>query len=214
MPDYTHGEEIFHTVSHIAGGVVGLAALISCVVVAALHGNVWGIVSGAVFGATMILLYTTSSIYHALRPGCTAKRVFQVLDHCTIFLLIAGTYTPLTLVSIRGESAWLGWTVFGAIWGLAVLGISLNAVDLKSYRVFSMVCFLCMGWCIVLTWNVTARAVSSDGMLLMLLGGVFYTIGAVLYAIGSKRRYFHSVFHVFVVAGSIMHALCIVLFVM
>ncbi len=214
LPDYTRGEEIFNTVSHIAGGAVGLAALVACVVVAALHKNIWGVVSGAVFGAMMILLYTASSIYHALKPGSMAKRVFQVLDHCTIFVLIAGTYTPLTLVSIRGESVWLGWTVFGVIWAMAALGIALNAVDLKRYRVFSMICYLCMGWCVVLTWRVTARAVTPDGMLLMLLGGIFYTLGAVLYAIGSKKRYFHSVFHLFVVAGSVMHALCIALFVM
>ena len=137
-----------------------------------------------------------------------------MLDHCTIFVLIAGTYTPLTLVSIRGESVWLGWTVFGVIWAMAALGIALNAVDLKRYRVFSMICYLCMGWCVVLTWRVTALAVTPDGMLLMLLGGIFYTLGAVLYAIGSKKRYFHSVFHLFVVAGSVMHALCIALFVM
>lgn len=214
LPDYTHGEEIFNTLSHIAGGAVGLAALVACVVVACVHKNAWGVVSGAVFGAMMFLLYTASSIYHALRPDSLAKRVFQVIDHCTIFVLIAGTYTPLALVSIRGESAWLGWTIFGVIWGFAILGIALNAVDLKSYRVFSMVCYLCMGWCVVLTWPVTARALTADGMLLLILGGIFYTLGAVLYAIGSKKRYFHSVFHIFVVAGSVMHALCILLFVM
>ena len=214
MPVYTRGEEIFNMVSHIVGGGIGVIALVLCVVVAAIHGNVWGVVSGTIFGAMMILLYTASSIYHALRPESMAKRVFQVLDHCTIFVLIAGTYTPFTLVSLRAHEPWIGWTVFGVIWGMAALGAALNGIDLKKYKIFSMICYLAMGWCIVFAWKPLAAALPSGAIALLLGGGIAYTVGAILYGIGGKRLYFHSVFHLFVVIGSIAHTLCFLLFVM
>ena len=149
LPSYTKGEEIFNMTSHIVGGALGVVALVLCVVFAAVRGNVYGVVSGAIYGTTMIVLYTMSSIYHGLRPHLTAKKVFQVIDHCSIFLLIAGTYTPISLCSLREYSPVLGWTIFGVIWGLATLGIVLNSIDLKKYSVFSMICYLGMGWCII-----------------------------------------------------------------
>lgn len=115
LPDYTKGEEIFNMVSHIVGGALGVVAIVLCVIMAAIHRNVWGIVGGAVYGATMVILYTMSSIYHGLSPKLTAKKVFQVIDHCAIFLLIAGTYTPIALTSLREYSAPLGWTIFGIV---------------------------------------------------------------------------------------------------
>ncbi len=214
LPDYTKGEEIFNMVSHIAGGAVGVVALTLCVVFAAIHRNVYGVVSGAIYGATMIILYAMSSIYHGLKPHLMAKKVFQVIDHCSIFLLIAGTYTPFALCSLREYSASLGWIIFGVIWASAVLGIVLNSIDIKKYAKFSMVCYLVMGWCIVLAGKQTYLALGPAGFALLVAGGLLYTIGAIFYGFGKKRKYIHSVFHVFVVLGSIAHFLCILLYVM
>ena len=214
LPSYTKGEEIFNMVSHIVGGALGITVTTLCVIFAALHGNVFGVVGGAIYGGTMILLYTMSSIYHGLRPGSTGKKVFQIIDHCSIFLLIAGTYTPITLAFVRdGKTAW-GWVIFGIIWGAAALGITLNAIDLKSYKVFSMICYLAMGWCIVMCAKQAYEVLGFGGTLFVLLGGVAYTIGAVLYGVGKKHRYFHSIFHLFIVAGSILQFFGILFYVM
>lgn len=215
MPSYTRGEEIFNMVSHIVGGALGIAATVLCVIMAALHHNVWGVIGGAIFGGTMIVLYTMSSIYHGLSPRLLAKRVFRIIDHCSIFLLIAGTYTPIALCSLRAYNTALGWTIFGWIWGMAALGITLNAVNLEKYKKFSMICYLGMGWCIVVAIVPTVRAIPTGGLIFLLLGGIAYTIGAVIYAVGKKmgRAYVHAVFHLFVVLGSLMHFFCILFYV-
>lgn len=212
LPSYTKGEEIFNMVSHICGGALGITATSLCVIFAAINGNVYSIVSSAVFGATMIVLYTMSSIYHGLRPN-TAKKVFQIIDHCAIYLLIAGTYTPFSLCTLREYKPWLGWTVFGVIWGLAILGITLNAIDLKSFRVISMILYLGMGWCVIFTVKIIYHSLGITGFSLLLAGGISYTVGAVFYGLGRKRKYIHSVFHIFVVLGSLLHFLCILFFV-
>lgn len=214
LPDYSRGEEIFNMVSHIAGGALGITATVLCVVMAAVHGNPMGVVSGSIFGATMIMLYTMSSIYHGLKPGHTAKKVFQVIDHCTIFLLIAGTYTPIALCSLRAYNTALGWTIFGVIWAAAALGIVFNAIDLRRYRVFSMICYLAMGWCVLFAIRPTVQALGLGGCLLLLAGGIAYTAGAILYMNGKKKRYIHSIFHLFVILGSLFHFLCILFYVM
>ena len=213
LPDYTRGEEIFNFVSHTVGGVFAVVALVMCVAVAAYHANVWGIVSGSIYGVTMVMLYTVSSVYHGITP-VLAKKVLQVIDHCTIFLLIAGTYTPITLVGFRKLSPWLGWGVFGLIWFFAILGIVLTAIDWKKYSVFAMICYLGMGWCAVLFVKQIVTLVGSLGTLFLVIGGVSYTVGAVLYVLGRKHRYFHSIFHLFVVAGSVMHFLMILVCIM
>lgn len=212
LPSYTKGEEIFNMVSHIVGGGLGIAATALLVVFAALRSNAYGIVSVAIFGATMIILYTMSSIYHGLRPNL-AKKVFQIIDHCAIYLLIAGTYTPFSLCTLREYNTALGWTVFGIIWGLAALGITLNAIDLKSFKVISMVLYIGMGWCIIFTGKIIFNMLGTGGFSFLLAGGISYTIGAILYGFGRKVKYFHSVFHLFVVTGSILHSLCILFFV-
>lgn len=213
LPDYTKGEEIFNMVSHIVGGAVGIAALVLCVIFAAIHRNVYGVVSGAVYGASMVILYTMSSVYHGLKPELMAKKVFQVIDHCSIFLLIAGTYTPIALCSLREYSTPLGWTIFGIIWGIAALGIALNSIDIKAYKKFSAICYLAMGWCIVFAWKPTAAMLTGGGICLLLCGGIAYTVGALFYYFLKKKRYMHSVFHIFVVIGSILHLLCILFYV-
>lgn len=213
LPSYTKGEEIFNMVSHIAGGAVGITALTLCVIFAALHRNVYGVVSSAIYGASMIILYTMSSIYHGLKPELTAKKVFQVIDHCSIFLLIAGTYTPITLCSLREYKPALGWTVFGIIWGVAVLGITLNSIDIRAFRKFSAACYLIMGWCIVFAWGPTAKMLTAGGVAFLLAGGICYTIGALFYYLLKKKKYMHSVFHLFVLFGSILHMFCILLYI-
>lgn len=213
LPTYTKGEEIFNMVSHIVGAVMGIAALVLCVIFAAVHGNVYGVVSSAIFGTTLVILYTMSSIYHGLNEKLKAKKVFQVIDHCSIFLLIAGTYTPFALCTLREYSAATGWTIFGIIWGLAILGIVLNAIDLKRYKVFSMICYLVMGWCIIIKGSILPVLLGMAGFILVLSGGIVYTIGAILYGVGKKKKWMHSVFHLACVFGSLLHFLCILLYV-
>lgn len=212
LPDYTRGEEIFNMVSHIVGGGLGIIATVLCIIFSSLHNNVWGIVGSAIYGASMIILYTCSSIYHGLKPPA-AKKVMQVLDHCTIYLLIAGTYTPILLSAIRPVSPVWAWGIFGLVWGLAAMAITLTAIDLKKYSKLSMTCYIGMGWCIVLAAKVTIAAIPLPGLLLLLGGGIAYTVGAILYGIGKKHRYIHSVFHLFVVFGSLLQFLCILLYV-
>ena len=214
LPDYTKGEEIFNMVSHIIGGALGIVAIPLCVIMAAIHKNVYGIISGAIFGATMITLYCMSSIYHGLSPKKKAKKVFQIIDHCTIFVLIAGTYTPFTLCTVRSVNTAMGWVMFGVVWAAAALGITLNAIDLKKYKIFSMICYLVMGWCILSYAVPTVKALTLPGAMWLLIGGVMYTLGAILYGVGSKKRYFHSVFHIFCVLGSLAHFICILFYVM
>ena len=138
----------------------------------------------------------------------------QVIDHCTIYLLIAGTYTPILLVSIRPVYPALAWTIFGLEWGLGAAAAALTAIDLKKYSRVSMACYIAMGWLIVLAIGPTVRTVGRAGFLWLLAGGIAYTVGAVLYGIGKKRRYFHSVFHIFVLLGSVLQAVCILFFVL
>ena len=169
LPTYTKGEEIFNMTSHIVGAVLGVVATVLCIVFAAINKNVYGIVSGAIYGVTMIVLYTMSSIYHGLSPKKHSKKVFQVLDHCSIFLLIAGSYTPFALCTLRENNVAIGWTIFGIIWAMAILGIVLNSIDIKKYRKFSMFCYLVMGWCIIFKINLLPILLGQTGFILLLL---------------------------------------------
>ena len=212
MPDYTKSEEIFNTVSHIVGAAFGVIALVLTVVFSALRGNVWSVVGSAIYGGSMIALYTVSSVYHGLRLNM-GKRVMQVIDHCVIFLLIAGTYTPVLLGGIRNDSPAWCWSLFGTVWGCAVLGIVFTAIDMKRYEKLAMFLYLAMGWCIIMAIKPALASIPLPGLLWILAGGVAYTIGAGLYAMGARRRYIHSVFHLFVVAGSILQFFGIFFFV-
>jgi len=211
LPVYTKGEELFNMISHIVGGAIGIAALVLCIVVSAIHKNGYGLAGSIVYGVSMITLYTMSSIYHGLREG-TAKRVMQVLDHCTIYLLIAGTYTPILLSAMRPIDPVASWVLLGVVWGLSAIAITLTAIDLKKYSVFSMICYIGMGWCIVFKVPLLIQAVGWGGFWLILLGGVCYTVGAVLYGAGRTKKYMHSVFHLFVVAGSVLHLIAILIY--
>jgi len=206
---YTLAEELINSISHGVGALLAIAALVVGIVLSVMHNNTWCDVSVIIYGSTLILLYTNSTIYHGLRPNA-GKKVFRVIDHCSIFLLIAGTYTPYTLVTLRGG---IGWTLFGIVWGAAVLGITLTAIDLKKFAKFSMVCYLVMSWDIIFAIKPLLEHMAPGGLILLLAGGVFYTVGAVLYLIGRKKKYVHSVWHFFVIAGSVLHYFSILFYV-
>ena len=202
-------------VTHIVGGAFGILALFLCVIRSALLGSAVSVVSSAVYGASIILLFTMSSIYHGLVP-VKAKKVFRVIDHCTIYLLIAGTYTPIVLVSLLEYTPIKAWILFFIVWASAVVAIVLTAVDMYKFRVFSMVAYLAMGWCVLFCLKDTILAVGEKGMWLIFIGGILYTIGAVIYMIGKKNNvpYVHTVFHVFVLFACILHFFAIFLFVL
>lgn len=195
----SRGEELANSLTHGAGAVLGVAALVAMVVYASLHGDAWKIVSSAIFGASLVILYIASTLYHAFPPG-RARRFFLVLDHSAIYLLIAGTYTPFTLVTIRG--AW-GWTLFGIVWGLAVCGVVFKCFFAHRFQVLSTIAYVLMGWCAVFVIVPLLRALPWSGFLWLLAGGLSYTAGVNFFA--STRRYAHTVWHLFVLCGSLCH---------
>lgn len=213
LPDYTAGEDIMNMVTHIAGGALGVIALILCVLRAVRRGSAFSIIGSGVYGAALVTLYTISSVYHGLRPAM-AKKVMQVLDHCTIYFLIAGTYTPILLSAFVPTYPAIGWGLLAAQWGLAALAATLTAIDLKKYTVFSMICYIGMGWGIIFFLPQAIKLLTVPGFSLLLSGGIAYTVGAVLYGIGAKRHWMHSVFHIFVVIGSLLQFLAIYLYVL
>lgn len=213
LPVYSRGEERLNTLTHILGGVMGLAILVRGLMTASEHQNPWAVVGCAIYGASMILLYAVSSLYHGL-PAGKAKRLLRIFDHCTIYALIAGTYTPILLAAVRPIHPALAWTILGCEWGLGLLAAVLTAIDLKKYSKLSMACYIGMGWIVVVALKPTLEAVTLPGFLWLLAGGVAYTVGAVLYVKGKKRKWFHTVFHVFVVLGSALQAVCILNYVL
>ena len=211
MPVYSRGEERMNMITHIVGGGLGVMALFLCVGRAAIHHNGWGAWTAIIYGLCMITLYTMSSVYHGLRDSM-AKRVMQVMDHCTIYCLIAGTYTPIVLTAIRPENPALGWGIFALEWTLAAVAITLTAIDLKKYNVFSMICYIGMGWAIIPFWRQVLEVLTPWGFGLLLSGGIAYTIGSILYGLGKKKKWMHSVFHIFVVLGSLLQFLAVLIF--
>lgn len=197
---YTLGEEIFNSVSHGVGALLAIAGTVVLIVMTALYSDPWGVVSSAVYGGTLIILYTMSTLYHAITNE-KAKQVMRVMDHVTIFLLIAGTYTPITLVTLRGT---LGWVLFGFIWGAAALGIVLNAIDLERFRKISVVCYIIMGWAIIAAIVPLINSLPTISLVFLLIGGVLYSVGVIFYAI-KKIKYFHSIWHLFTIGGSVFH---------
>ena len=211
LPNYTKGEELTNMVTHIAGGAIGIAVTALCVVKAALGGNHWGVIACSLYGLTLMAMYAISSVYHGMKP-CTGKKVMQIIDHCAIYFLSAGTYTAVVLTGLRHLYPTLAWGLFGFEWTLVALAATLTAIDLKKYEIFSMICYIGMGWAVIPFWRQTLEALTWPGFLLLLSGGIVYTIGAVLYGIGAKVRWMHSIFHIFVVAGSTLQALSILFF--
>ena len=210
---YTRGEERFNMITHIVGGGLGLVALLACVIVAAFNQSVLGVISGAIYGFSVILLFTMSSIYHGLDIGLP-KKVFRVLDHCTIYVLIAGTYTPILLTRFREVFPVDAWIMFGLTWGFAIIGITLTAIDRRKFMPFALACYLGMGWMAVFRVNRLVEVLGAPFFILIVIGGGLYTLGVIFYAVGKKKKYMHSIFHLFVNAGSILHSVAIAVFVM
>lgn len=211
LPNYSRGEEIMNMVTHIVGGVLGMVALVACSVRAVANENGYGLVTSIIYGLSLITLYTMSSVYHGMRP-CTAKKVMQVVDHCTIYLLISGSYTVVVLSAIRPVYPVLGWGLFVFEWAMTALAVTLTAIDLKKYSVFSMICYIGMGWAVIPFWRQTLEVLTMPGFMLLLSGGIAYTVGAVLYGLGKTRKWMHSVFHIFVVLGSFLQFLSVLLY--
>lgn len=197
---YSLGEEIFNSVSHGIGGLLSIAGSVVLIVFCALYADAWAVVSASIYGASLIILYTMSTLYHAITNN-KAKKFFRIMDHDTIFFLIAGTYTPFTLVTLRGP---IGWVLFGIVWGAAIIGIVLNSIDLERFRKPSVICYILMGWAIIFAIKPMINALSSVSLIFLLTGGIFYTVGIIFYAL-KKVKWFHSVWHLFTIAGSVFH---------
>ena len=202
-----HGER-FNSISHLIGSAAALAGTACLIVAAARQGDPWKLVSFSIYGVSLVLLYGFSTLYHSL-PG-RGKAVFRTLDHLAIYLLIAGTYTPFTLVTLKGP--W-GWSIFGVVWGLAVFGIVLDTLGTRGPRIVPMVIYLLMGWLVVIALKPLMANLPLTGGLWLLTGGLFYTTGIVFYALDKQVRHFHGIWHLFVIAGSLFHYITIFYYV-
>ena len=203
------GEEIANAITHGIGTLLSIAGLVLMIVFAGIYGNPWHIVSVSIFGATLVFLYLNSTLYHSI-TNKTAKHVFKVMDHASIYLLIAGTYTPFTLVVMNGA---LGWTIFGIVWGLAILGIVLKSIWVDKFKTFSLVMYIVMGWMILLGIGEIFDKLPLQGIFWLALGGVLYTVGTVFFTLEKKIPFFHSIWHLFVIAGSICHFFSVIWYV-
>lgn len=197
---YTTGEEIFNAVSHGLGVLLSIAGCVLLVVFTAMHNDTLALVSASIYGASLIILYTMSTLYHAITAE-RAKGVLRVMDHATIYILIGGTYTPYTLSCLRG--AW-GWTLFGVIWAAAIVGITLSSINLRKFQKASMVCYIAMGWAIIFAIKPLWENTSMFTLVFLIIGGLLYTGGIAFYLM-KESKYMHSIWHLFVIAGSIFH---------
>lgn len=211
LPNYTRGEEQMNMITHIVGGAMGVLALVLCILCSLQHRNTYGIVTSAVYGAALIAMFTISSVYHGMKP-CPAKKLLQIVDHCTIYFLIAGSYTVIVLSAMRPVYPALAWSLFGFEWTLALLAATFTAIDLKKYGVFSMICYIGMGWAIIPFWRQILEVMTMPGFVLLLGGGIAYTIGSILYGLGVHKKWMHSIFHIFVVLGAGLHFLSVILY--
>ncbi len=203
LPNYTRGEEIFNMVSHIVGGSFGVIVLSLCVTVSALHRNNWGIAGGAVYGAMTIFLYTVSSVYHGLRPE-RAKKIMQVLDHCMIYAMIVGTYAPILLTGLREKKPLLAIILGVVILSMTAVGVTFTAIDFHRYKVLATGGYFVIGWSALFSIKSIAQTFGNGLVFWLVAGGGVYTLGRIFFALGIKRRWHHSVFHIFIVVGSVL----------
>lgn len=206
---YPRREEIANAITHGIGAVLSVAALVLLIVFSSLEGTVWHVVSFTIYGTTMLLLYLNSTLVHSFKEG-KAKDVFEFLDHSSIYLFIAGTYTPFLLVAIRGT---LGWSLFGVIWGIAIFGCIFKAFFVKKFLFMSTVFYLAMGWLIVIAWNPLTAVIAPQGINLLVAGGLLYTIGTVFY-VWRGFPFHHAIWHLFVLAGSVLHFFAVLFYVL
>lgn len=201
----TIGEEIFNSVTHGIGTLLSIAALVLLIVFAAIKGDAWHVVSFSIFGSTLVLLYLSSTLYHSFTKE-KLKNLFARFDHAAIFLLIAGTYTPFLLTALRGT---LGWTMFGIIWAVAISGVVIRSIYLTRFRKFMVGLYLTMGWMVVVAIGPLVKNLPSISLLFLMLGAVMYTVGVVFYA-WRNLKYGHGIWHLFVLAGSILHFFAVI----
>ena len=206
---YTLGEEITNSITHGIGVAFGITILVLTIIFAAKNHNVAGIVASCIYASTMIIMFLMSCLYHALSPNLKAKNVLRVIDHCDIYAFIAGSYTPFCISLIGGIP---GWRLFAIIWTCAIIGIIINAISIEKFKKISIALYLIMGWMILISFSSLYKAIQTPGLILLLTGGIIYTIGAILYVIGHKVRYIHSVFHIFVLAGCILQSFSILVY--
>lgn len=211
LPRYTKGEEIMNMVTHIAGGGLAVIGSIVCILLACRLGGWQNILGAAIYCTAMIGVYAMSSVYHGLRSG-TAKKVMQVIDHCAIYFLIAGTYTPIMITGFLPLFPKIGWGLLVMQWSLTAIAVTLTAIDLKKYQIFSMICYIFMGWGIIFFLPQAIQAMTMPGFWWLLAGGIAYTIGAILFGLGKTLRWMHGVFHIFVILGSLFQYVAIVLY--
>ncbi len=211
VPKYSLSEELISAISHGIGIALSITALVLAIVISAKHHRAISVVCSVIYGTMLIILYTMSTLYHSFKPTCKAKKIFRIFDHCSIFLLIFGSYTPFALVAMNGA---LGWTIFGIILAFTIIGITLNSINLEKFKIFSMICYLCMGWLIIFQYQKLCSCIDRNGIILLLSGGIVYTIGAIIYGLGKKIKYMHSIWHFFVLAGSILQFFSIYLYVL
>ena len=203
LPGYTRGEEIFNMVTHIVGGGFGVLVLALCIVFSLLRRNYWGLAGGAVYGSMMVFLYTISSVYHGLKPE-HAKKVLQVLDHCTIYALILGTYAPILLTGLRTAFPKRAIVIAVLILTMAAVGVTFTAIDFKRYAVIAMGGYFAIGWSLLFSVRPVLSAFGKTFLLWLIAGGAIYTLGMIFYGLGRKKRYFHSIFHLFILGGSVL----------
>lgn len=208
LPDYTRGEEIANMTTHIVGGAFGILALVLCVVFAAIKRNYWGLGGGIAYGVLMIYLYTISSVYHGLVPE-KPKKVMQVLDHCSIFAMIVGSYLPVLLTGVRQQSTVIFIIVSVLVTVGSAIGIVFTAIDFKKYRVISMTGYFAVGWSALIMLYPLYKAYGFEMLAWLIGGGLAYTLGIIFYALGVKKRYFHMIFHLFILLGSILQFIAI-----
>lgn len=208
LPDYTRGEELFNAVTHVLGLIIGGTVLTLAMLASKRRGGAWDMLGAIVYGISMLAVYAVSSIYHGLKKG-RAKKAMRIVDHCTIYLLIAGTYTPVLLSAIRPQNPAMAWIVLACEWAVAAFAAAMTARDLQGSSKKSMLCYIAMGWLIVLVLRPAVQALTPRGFIWLLTGGIVYTIGAALYGLGKKKRYIHGIFHIFVDVASVLQAVCI-----
>lgn len=208
---YTLGEEIASSISHGIGIIFAIVSLVIGSVMGAYTKNPYTIVSVIIFCISMLLLYTMSTLYHSMPNGIKAKKIFRILDHSMIYVLIAGTYTPFALVTIREQNTFWGWVIFSSSWIIAIIGILLNSISIEKFKKISLLLYILMGWMIIFKIDIVKAGIEIEGFKLLFYGGVIYTIGALVYVTAKvlNKKYGHSLFHVFALLGTILHTICI-----
>ena len=206
---FTLGEEVANAITHGVGMVFSIVGLVFLIIFSALYGSAWHVVSFTIFGASMVFLYTSSTLLHSLPKG-RAKDIFEILDHSSIYFFIAGTYTPFLLIAVRGT---LGWTLFGVVWGVAIAGTIFKVFFVKRFVLVSTILYVAMGWMIVLAWPMLTEQLARGGILLLIIGGLFYTLGAIFY-VWRLFKFHHMVWHIFVLTATILHYFTILIYVL